>query len=103
MVMSEPRPHEIPHLKSMIIEACIALLNVDIVGGGFAIQHAYHVGFGDPSSRVLPQDQMGYARTMIEAIQLLRWESPNAKLIVDDAVRIAYHAVLTPRRQPRVA
>jgi hypothetical protein len=101
--MSEPRPNEIPHLKSLVIESGIALLNMDLVSGGFALQHAYHIGFEEPSARVLSQEQMEYARTMIEAIQLLRWEAPNARLIVDDAIRIAYHAVLTPRRQPRVA
>jgi hypothetical protein len=73
--MSELKPHEIQDLKGTIIESAIALLRLDPARGSFAIDHACRVAFGLPSSRVVLSDMRGH-----------------------DAIRIAIHSGLTPRR-----
>jgi hypothetical protein len=96
--MSELKPHEIQDLKGTIIESAIALLRLDPARGSFAIDHACRVAFGLPSSRVVLSDMRGHVATLIEVIQSLREIDINARVIAEDAIRIAIHSGLTPRR-----
>lgn len=96
--MDIQKPNLIPELKNTMIETCIELLRLDPHGGTFAIEHAMRIGFGEPSSRDIRGTLVGPTHTLIETIQALREEDPNAKLVAEDSVRIALRAGLTPRR-----